>query len=81
MTWLHSNLSHAAPWTLAEVAARKRRYRKMNRLPASIQDWPLIWKEAYQERAGIMQFQGNLGKEEAEKLAEQDVRKMAEGAR
>lgn len=77
MTWVHSNLNFAASATLGEISARKG-YQRMNRLPRSIQDWPLIWKEAYQERAGIMQFQGNLGKEEAEKLAEQDIRKLAE---
>ena len=36
------------------------------------------WRELYQERAGIMEFEGHMSRERAEKLAELDVRKLCE---
>ncbi len=51
----------------------------MKPLPANVRDWPIIWWELYTERAGIIEFEARLPKEVAEKLAEQDIRKQAEG--
>ena len=38
------------------------------------------WCEAYEERAAIMEFDGNLPREEAEALALRDIRALIEGA-
>jgi hypothetical protein len=46
-------------------------------LPANPAAWPARWKEAYEERAGIIEFQANLSRTTAEFRAEQDVRKQA----
>ena len=63
--------------TLGEIS--RKRARKMSRLPANTKDWPLLFREAYEERAGIIEFQGRVSRNEAEKLAEVDIRKLAEG--
>lgn len=47
-------------------------------LPSSISDWPILYREAFEERAGLMEFLGNLSKEDAEYFAEQNIRKEAE---
>ncbi len=47
-------------------------------LPPTIDRWPAEWRELYQERAGIMEFEGHMSRERAEKLAELDVRKLCE---
>jgi hypothetical protein len=46
-------------------------------LPPSRARWPKRWLELFEERAGIMEFQGNLSREVAEIRAEQDIRKLA----
>ncbi len=46
------------------------------KLPLNLKDWPLLAQEDFRERAAIMEFAGNLDREKAEKLAEQDVRKV-----
>ena len=38
-------------------------------LPEEVADWPSGLQEAYQERAAIMEFDGNLSREEAEQQA------------
>jgi len=43
-------------------------------LPADIADWPDEWHDAYEERVAVRQYDGGLPKEEAERLAEADVR-------
>jgi hypothetical protein len=48
-------------------------------LPRNVADWPLCWREIFEERAGIMEFQGNLSRAEAERKAELDVRRQAAG--
>lgn len=40
-------------------------------------DWPERWKELWNERAAIMEYQGNLDRPSAEREAEIDVRKQA----
>jgi hypothetical protein len=46
-------------------------------LPSNIAAWPPKWRELYEERAGIIEFQANLKRETAEFRAEQDIRKLA----
>jgi hypothetical protein len=46
-------------------------------LPPNPAAWPPHWQELYEERAGIMEFQGNLSRIAAEMRAEQDVRRQA----
>ena len=46
-------------------------------LPLKRERWPAEWLELWSERAGIMEFQGNLSREAAEMRAEQDIRKLA----
>jgi len=43
-------------------------------LPATVNDWPEDWRDEYEERAGIMEFDGNLSRQEAEQWAETIVR-------
>jgi len=46
-------------------------------LPLNRAAWPSRWKEAFEERAAVIEFMGNLSRETAEFRAEQDVRKQA----
>lgn len=46
-------------------------------LPLKRERWPAEWLELFNERAGIMEFQGNLSRATAEARAEQDIRKLA----
>lgn len=43
-------------------------------LPNNPDDWPNSWNERYIERAAIMEFDGGLGRSEAEKLTEKSLR-------
>lgn len=47
-------------------------------LPASLSDWPIEWREEYEERAGIVE-EGSRGltRSEAEREAERIVRHQA----
>ncbi len=47
-------------------------------LPKYVHTWPDLWRELWQERAGIMEFDGKISRPEAEKAAEKDIRKVAE---
>jgi hypothetical protein len=47
-------------------------------LPVSITDWPEDWRFMFEERAAIMEYDGNLPKEKAEALAEANVRREFE---
>jgi len=47
-------------------------------LPIRRDRWPREWLELFEERAAIMEFQGNLTRDVAEIRAEQDVRKLAQ---
>lgn len=49
-------------------------------LPPSVRDWPEPWRSEYEERAGIIEFDGNLPRAEAERKAEACVRKRAASA-
>ena len=46
-------------------------------LPANRAAWPPLWRERFEERAGIIEFMSNLSRETAEFRAEQDIRKQA----
>jgi len=43
-------------------------------LPSDQNDWPEYWKEAYEERAAIMEYDGGMNRGEAEKKAERLIR-------
>jgi hypothetical protein len=43
-------------------------------LPKRVADWPPAWRELYEERAAIIEFQGNKNTQLAERLAEADIR-------
>lgn len=44
------------------------------KLPVHRSQWPDHAIVAFEERAGIMEFQGNLTREDAERKAEEDTR-------
>jgi hypothetical protein len=39
-------------------------------LPAARKDWPADWRHDFEERAGIMEYDGRLTRAEAERRAE-----------
>ncbi len=43
-------------------------------LPLERPAWPAEWREAFEERAGVMEFDGGLSREDAEAGAERRVR-------
>jgi hypothetical protein len=47
-------------------------------LQPTIENWPDEWKFLWHERAGIMEHEGNMTRERAQKLAELDIRKLCE---
>ena len=46
-------------------------------LPPNPAAWPKRWREAFEERAAIIEFMGNFSRSTAEWRAEQDIRKLA----
>lgn len=46
-------------------------------LPPNRAAWPKKWRELFEERAGLIEFQANLSRQTAEFRAEQDIRKVA----
>ena len=50
-------------------------------LPVCVSIWPPYWRERYEERAAIMQFDGGLDFGEAERRAEEMVRAVYRRAR
>ena len=47
---------------------------RCDNLPADVNDWPEDWRYVYEERAAIMEYDGNLTRQEAEQWAETIVR-------
>lgn len=45
-------------------------------LPDKVKDWPAEWLENYEERAGIMEYDGGLTRKEAEEQAEWLLRRQ-----
>ena len=48
------------------------------KLPLNKSDWPAEWKELCEERAAIMEYQGNIPRKQAEREAEADIRRIVE---
>ena len=48
----------------------------MSVLPDNIDAWPRKYRELYEERAAIIEFQGNMSRTDAEFRAECDIRKQ-----
>jgi hypothetical protein len=46
-------------------------------LPARIADWPKRWRELYEERAALIEYQANLLRSTAAFRAEVDTRRQA----
>lgn len=46
-------------------------------LPPNIAAWPWKWREAFEERAAIMEFDAQLSRQQAELLAEHEIRERA----
>jgi len=63
---------------LAELRMRKTEVlaylRGTAELPAALGNWPEDWQEQFEERAAIMEYDGNLPRREAERRAEELVR-------
>ena len=49
------------------------------KLPTFLYRWPAYWQELWAERAAIMEFEGGMTREQAEKKAEEDIRWQAMG--
>ncbi len=47
---------------------------KAGELATEITDWPEDWREVYEERAAIMEYDGNMPRPQAEQWAETIVR-------
>ena len=47
-------------------------------LPPNPANWPIYFRELYEERAGMMEFQANMSKETAQSCAQLDIQKLAE---
>jgi hypothetical protein len=47
-------------------------------LPVNKKLWSAEWRELYEERAGILEFEGHLRRDKAEIEAENGVRRIAE---
>lgn len=45
-------------------------------LPADVQQWPPDWREAYEERVAIMEYDGGLPPNDAAAKAEMCCRKL-----
>ena len=43
-------------------------------LPSKVTDWPPEWRESFEERAAIIEFDGNSSRTKAEQVAEKCVR-------
>lgn len=49
-----------------------------NILPLNIELWPVLWRERYEERAAIREFDAGYSRQIAEQLAEAEMRVRAE---
>jgi hypothetical protein len=46
-------------------------------LPQELNRWPIEWREAYEERAGIIEYMALVPRDVAERLAAREVREFA----
>jgi hypothetical protein len=60
--------------TAAQGAARPAADEVPRVLPPDPTSWPSVWREAFEERAAIMEFDGGLSRVEAECRAEACIR-------
>lgn len=49
-----------------------------NILPPTIETWPVLWRERYEERAAIREYDAHQTRQAAEQLAEAEMRIRAE---
>lgn len=66
--------SERTPEERAERARRVRAWLTRSELPARVADWPEEWRDAWEERAALMEHLGGLARDEAERRAEARVR-------
>jgi len=45
-------------------------------LPKQVADWPEDWRHAFEERAGIQQYDGGMQRSRAEREAEAALRRL-----
>ena len=60
------------PEARAQVAGQRRA--RLAGLPRAVASWPPSWREAFEERAALMEFHGGLPTERAEQLAQELLR-------
>jgi hypothetical protein len=53
----------------------------VKKLPPHPADWPDNWREAFEERAAIIEHEGRMSKKKAEYIAEWRVRLAAKSRR
>ena len=58
---------------LGKWLRRLNEYRQ-GELPSDMDDWPEDWREVYEERAAIMEYDGNMPRPQAEQWTETIVR-------
>ena len=58
----------------SQPPARDWRASATHKLPPALDDWPPSWREAFEERAAIMEYEGGLSRNEAERRAAEIVR-------
>jgi hypothetical protein len=46
-------------------------------LPLNVEDWPEVWRDLFEERAGILEFEAHMQRLYAEELAQTDIRRQA----
>jgi len=59
----------------ARVRVASDRRARVVGLPPSVRRWPEPWREAFEERAALMEFHGCLPRTQAERHAEELVRR------
>ena len=63
---------------LGGIFSRTQRGASVVSLPAQLDRWPASYRDLYEERAGIMQFDGLMSRDQAELLAESEIRRQAD---
>jgi len=64
----------ASPTAGDEAGEEHRTARDPVELPLNRDEWPPAWQDAWEERAAILQVDGNQSRTEAERLAEETIR-------
>lgn len=66
--------------TLVDLLRRYAASREEPALPSEKRAWPADLMAEYEERAAVAEYDGNLGRSEAEARAEAEVRRLLEGS-